>query len=83
MDENTILLVDEDGNEQEFEVSATFKIEDDEYAVLFSVDDEEDEAYILKIEYTDDGELVLVNIEDKDEFDNAVAAYEAIADEIL
>lgn len=82
MDKNIISLVDEEGKEQEFEVSATFKIEDDEYAVLFPVG-EEDDAYILKIVYTEEGEMILINIEDQDEFDNVVAAYEAIVDEIL
>lgn len=80
-----INLIDENGNEQSFEVMATFDIEDKEYAVLFplSNDELEDEAYILRIEYDENGELLLVNIEDEEEFENAVAVYEAIADEIL
>ncbi|WP_427339142.1 DUF1292 domain-containing protein [Caloranaerobacter sp. DY30410] len=79
----TIILIDDEGNEIEFEVIATFDIEDREYAVLLPVNEEEDEAYILKIEYDEDGNMILVNIEDKSEFDDAVAVYEAIIDEII
>lgn len=79
----TIILIDEDGNEIEFEVIATFDIEDREYAVLLPVNEEEEEAYILKIEYDEDGNMILVNIEDKAEFDDAAAVYEAIIDEII
>lgn len=79
----TIILIDDDGNEIEFEVIATFDIEDREYAVLLPVDEEENEAYILKIEYDENGDMILVNIEDKAEFDDAAAVYEAIIDEII
>ncbi|KGG81467.1 hypothetical protein Y919_00450 [Caloranaerobacter azorensis H53214] len=79
----TITLIDDEGNEIEFEVIATFDIEDREYAVLLPVNEEEDEAYILKIEYDEDGNMILVNIEDKSEFDDAAAVYEAIIDEII
>lgn len=84
-DDNIISLVDENGKEQKFEVMATFDIEENEYAVLFPLPKEEAEegAYILRIEYDENGELLLVNIEDEDEMENAVAVYEAIADEIL
>lgn len=84
-DDNIILLIDENGKEQKFEVMATFDIEEDEYAVLFPLQNEEaeDGAYILRIEYDENGELLLVNIEDEEELENAVAVYEAIADEIL
>lgn len=84
--ENKILLIDENGEEQEFEVVATFGVEENEYAVLFPVSSEEsieDDAYILRMEHDEDGELILVNIEDTDEFDDVVAAYEAIVDEII
>ncbi|QIB26488.1 DUF1292 domain-containing protein [Caloranaerobacter azorensis] len=79
----TITLIDDEGNEIEFEVIATFDIEEREYAVLLPVNEEEDEAYILKIEYDEDGNMILVNIEDKSEFDDAAAVYEAIIDEII
>ena len=82
-EENRISLIDENGEEKEFEVLATFELEDNEYAVLFPIAEDEEEAYILRMEHDEDGELVLVNIEDTDEFEDVVAAYEAIADEII
>lgn len=84
-EENIISLIDEEGNEQKFEVMATFDIEEDEYAVLFPLTKEEsdEEAYILRIEYDENGEFVLVNIEDEEELENAISVYEAIVDEIL
>ncbi len=84
-DDNIISLIDENGKEQKFEVMATFNIEEDEYAVLFPLSKEEAEegAYILRIEYDENGELLLVNIEDEEELENAIAVYEALADEIL
>jgi len=78
-----ISLIDDEGKEQEFEVLATFEVEDDEYAVLMPVDTEDGEAFILRMDYDEDGNLTLVNIEDKDEFDDVVAAYEALVDEII
>lgn len=84
-DNNIISLIDENGKEQKFEVMATFDIEENEYAVLFPLakEEEEDGAYILRIEYDENGDLLLVNIEDEEELENAIAVYEAIADEIL
>ncbi|WP_425447156.1 DUF1292 domain-containing protein [Dethiothermospora halolimnae] len=81
--EDIILLIDENGKEQEFEVMATFEVDDRDYAVLFPVDENDEEAYILRIESDDNGEPILVNIEDQSEFDDVVAAYEAIAEEII
>jgi len=84
-EDNIISLIDDNGKEEKFEVMATFHIEENEYAVLFplSEEDVDEGAYILRIEYDENGELLLVNIEDEEEFENAVAVYEAIADEML
>lgn len=82
-EKNLIRLIDENGEEQEFEVLATFEIDDSEYAVLFPTREDEEEAYILRIETDEKGETILVNIEDPAEFEDVVAAYEAIADEII
>lgn len=81
--DNIVVLLDDNDEEQEFEVLATFEIEDKEYAVLFPLKEDEEEAYILRIESDKDGNMILVNIEDQSEFEDVVAAYEAIADDIL
>lgn len=82
-EQSLIRLIDENGEEQEFEVLATFEIDDSEYAVLFPTKEGEEEAYILRLESDENGETILVNIEDPSEFEDVVAAYEAIADEII
>ncbi len=81
-DENIIKLINEDGEEIEFEILATFEVEDDEYAALLPTEGEE-EVYLLKILYDENEEMILMNIEDEDEFTDVAAAYEAVIDEII
>lgn len=80
-EENIIRLIDENGEEKEFEVLATFDVEDNEYTALLPTDEEE--VYLLKMEYDENGDVMLMNIEDEDEFTDVAAAYEAIVDEII
>lgn len=77
----TIVLLDEDDNEIELKVSATFGLDESEYAVLFPIDDEDGEAYILRIEYDDNGNMILLRIEDEDELEDAIFTYEAFVKE--
>ncbi len=72
-------LTDEEGNELQFEVIASAEIEGTVYYAMIPVDDqpEEEDVYeyvILKAEKDEDGEDVLVTIDDDDEFDS-VADY--------
>jgi uncharacterized protein YrzB (UPF0473 family) len=83
-----ILLYDEEGNETEFEVVATLELDENEYAILLPRDDERDpdaeeveEAYILRIEQDEDGEDVLVGIEDEEELNAVIEAYEELVKE--
>ena len=80
--DNIIKLINDDGKEMEFEILATFEVEDDEYAALLPLEGEE-EVYLLKMLYDENEDMVLMNIEDQDEFSNVAAAYEAIVDEII
>jgi len=76
-----IVLVDENGEESEFEHIDTIEMNDNEYVVLLpyreyeDMDDEqydeedEDEVVILKIEHGENGEDSFVSIEDEDELD--------------
>jgi uncharacterized protein YrzB (UPF0473 family) len=82
-DRNIIELIDEDGNKEEFEVLATFHVEENEYAVLVPNKEGEEEFYVLRIEYDEEGNMILVSIDDKEELDDVIAAYEAIVDELL
>lgn len=74
--ENMVVLTDESGNEVQFEVITVLEIEDNEYYVLYPVESEEDDAIVLKLNVTDDGEEMLVAIEDDEEFEKVAGAYE-------
>ncbi|HEY8464861.1 MAG TPA: DUF1292 domain-containing protein [Bacillota bacterium] len=71
---NVITLVDEDGQEHRFDLLNVVELDEHRYAVMipegttFENDDDEEEAVIFRIETDADGEEVLVDIEDDDEF---------------
>ena len=72
-------LTDEEGNELQFEVIGSAEINGTTYYAMIPVDDQPDEEdvyeyVILKAEKDEDGEDVLVTIDDDDEFDD-VADY--------
>lgn len=70
---NTVLLQDDEGIEHEFEVMDVYEIDGKEYAVLVPVDeDEEESAFIFRVEQ-ENGEDVLVDIEDDDEWNKVVS----------
>ena len=81
MNEDKHVFIDENGKKHEFEIVDTFQVDDVEYAVLQGEDDE-DEAILLRVEYDEDGNQVLVAIEDQDEFDEVRDLYfELLEDE--
>lgn len=75
--DDLVVLVDENGEEVEFEHIDTVEMNGNEYVVLLPVDQESDEddeveeVVILKIEHGENGEDSFVNVEDEDEL-NAV-----------
>ena len=73
-----IVLLDEMGNEKEFQVLATFGLDDMDYAALLPLDDIEGLTYLLRIEYDNQGELILAGIDDEEELEDVVEAYEEI-----
>lgn len=69
-----VVLVDEDGEETEFEHLDTIEMNGNEYVILLPLDSydeeqEEEEVVILKIEHGSNGEDSFVNIEDEGELD--------------
>ncbi|AYO30736.1 MAG: hypothetical protein PWR06_1968 [Thermoanaerobacteraceae bacterium] len=84
MDEKeTITLYDEDGQETEFEVLGVVNVEDNDYAILVPLDEsesEDEEAYIFRIDADENGEEVLTEVEDDDEFEAVREAWEAICE---
>ena len=60
--EDIIILVDENGVEQEFELLDTIEYEGERYVILIQEDDEE--VTILQIESEEEDDLELVQCED-------------------
>ena len=67
--ENIFTLTDEEGNESEFELLGELNIDDNTYLALIPLDGDEDEYVILKVEVDENGDELLVTIDDDDEFD--------------
>lgn len=78
-----ITLLDEMGNKVEFELLATFGLDDVEYAALIPVNELEPLIYLLKIEYDDKGDAILVGIDNDEELNDVIQAYEDIQKERL
>lgn len=70
-DDNIVVLVDENGENVEFEHLDTIEMDGSEYVVLLPLeegndDGEVDEVIILKIERNDEGEDTFITVEDED-----------------
>jgi len=86
--EDTITLIDEDGEEQDFFIVDELTVEGNKYAVLLSleemeesIEDEEDEgdegeAVILKYVFDENGKEILADIEDDEEWEKVANAWE-------
>lgn len=87
-DMEIITLEDEDGNEIDFEVVDSIEVDYTEYVLLAPVDPEEGEenaAYLFRVDEDENGDQMLVPVEDDDEFERVEAALnerdEAFGDE--
>lgn len=81
--DDIVVLTDEDGNEHEFEVVDYFEVDGKEYAILLpaeGAEEEEEEALIFRVEEDTDGNQVLVEIEDDDEWEKVASAWEEMAE---
>lgn len=78
-----IFLLDEMGNEEEFIILATFGLDDTDYAALLPANDLEGLTYIFRMEMDEDGEMTLVGLDDQEELEEAIEAYEEIQKENL
>ena len=74
--ENVVVLTDENGEENQFEIVTVLELDDNEYYVLYPVNSEEEDAIVLRLDVKEAGEEVLTTIEDDDEFDKVAEAYE-------
>ena len=79
--ETQVILIDEDGNEVPFEIVDVIQFEGKDYAILHSEEEsEEDKALLFRIE-EEDGEDVLYELEDDEEWENVVAYWENLVAE--
>jgi uncharacterized protein YrzB (UPF0473 family) len=80
-DKDIVVLYNEEDKECRFEVLAVLDVDEGRYAILMPEDgDEEDEeAYVLRIEKDENGQDILIGIDDDEELDTVVEAYEELA----
>ncbi|MDA8443268.1 MAG: DUF1292 domain-containing protein [Peptococcaceae bacterium] len=81
---DTVVLTDENGEEHEFVHLETIELDESTYFVLMPVSEDEeeaDEAIILKLGKDEDGNEILLDIEDDAEWEKVADAWETLADE--
>lgn len=81
MGDEIFTLTDEEGNESEFELIASQEIDGITYVALVPYDanksdDEEQEYVVLKLEADENGEDLLITIDDDDEFEKVAEIFE-------
>ncbi len=69
-------LTDEEGNEAEFELAGSRELDGETYFALIPTTPDNDEYVILKADTADDGEQMLVTIDDDDEFNRIADIFE-------
>lgn len=79
MEDNKVILLDENGEEKEFELVISFDVEDKTY-VLLAEDEESDDVYPFYIGTDDDGQEVLLPV-GEDEFALVEETYNQIMEE--
>jgi uncharacterized protein YrzB (UPF0473 family) len=82
-----MVLVDDEGEEHEFQLLAELEIEDETYRVLMPLLDEEEEEendviIILKVVYDEEGNELMSEIEDDEELDMVVEAWQELEDSL-
>jgi uncharacterized protein YrzB (UPF0473 family) len=82
-DFGTIFLYDEDGEEVEFEVVTKLDIEGREYVIVTPMDEDTEDAIALRIDKDEDGNEVLITVEDDEEFKLIEETYETLFAEDL
>lgn len=71
-----ITLLDEEGQEHNFELINIMEVDQNEYAVLLPPEDDATEAIVLKRGEDEEGNEILVDIEDEEEWEKVAAAWE-------
>lgn len=78
-----ITLVDEEGKEHDFDLVDAIEVDEEKYAILAPIleDEEPDEVIILKVAKDENGEDVLYDIEDDDEWEKVANAWQELIEE--
>jgi uncharacterized protein YrzB (UPF0473 family) len=75
--EETITLIDEEGVERDFTLVDIIEVDGCEYAIILPVnDEEEDEAVVLRFAQDEEGNDLLIDIEDDEEWEKVVDTWE-------
>lgn len=78
-DVTNITLLDEEGNEVDFEVITKLDIEGNEYVIVAPKNSDDNfEAIVLKIDKDENDSDILYTVEDEEEFNMVSEAYEAL-----
>ena len=81
MQENIVNLIDQDGNEIQFEIILTLEAEWKEYAILMPLEDNDaEEALIFRIDTDEEGDI-LTPLENDEEYETVVAVYNTLMEE--
>ncbi|MPQ33099.1 DUF1292 domain-containing protein [Clostridium estertheticum] len=80
MEENKVItMLDEDGEKVDFEIIEIIELDENKYALLAPIG-EEDDAFVYKIELVDDKEQYIA-VEDEEEFAKVLEEYESTFEE--
>ena len=79
--DNIVLLTDDEGNEVEFEHIDSIELNDNFYVILLPVKEPDDGVVILKFDIDEDENEILVGIDDDDEAQQVLDAYNASIEE--
>lgn len=73
-----VTLVDEEGNEHDFAFVDSIEVDGQQYAILSPMeeDEESDEAIILKIGQDENGDDILYDIDDDEEWEKVADAWQ-------
>lgn len=75
--DNTIVLHDEEGQEWKFEVIDIITVNNKDYALLMPMNElEEDEVYVFRLEEDENGDQILVDLDDEEELAMVEEAWE-------
>lgn len=83
-EDEVLTLTDEEGNEHDFSVIDIIEIDGSEYAILLPLEggeEDQEEAIILRIDSDDDGNEVLVDIENDDEWEKVADTWASMIEE--